>query len=153
MVLFQFIFLVVFSFFIMEFLSYLLHRFVLHGWFWNIHKSHHKSSHSIFELNDFFSLSFSIIAIILMIVGLQENIISSFYFPIGLGITFYGILYFIIHDVYVHKRFLSFQTSNRLINIIKKAHQKHHQSVNKIGNEPYGLFLFDYELFSKKAKK
>lgn len=149
----KFISLVALSFILMELLSYILHRYIFHGLFWKIHKTHHESSHSIFELNDLFSLSFSISAIVLMIAGLQENILESIYFPIGLGITIYGILYFIIHDVYTHKRFAKLKTDNRIINIIKKAHQKHHQSAEKIGNEPYGLFLFDYELFSRKLKK
>jgi beta-carotene 3-hydroxylase len=153
MIIVKFISLAALSFILMELLSYVLHRYIFHGLFWKIHKTHHESSHSVFELNDLFSFSFSIAAIVLMIIGLQENILESLSFPIGMGITIYGILYFIIHDIYTHKRFAKLKTDNRIINIIKKAHQKHHQSAKKIGNEPYGLFLFDYELFSRKVKK
>jgi beta-carotene 3-hydroxylase len=153
MIIVKFISLAALSFILMELLSYVLHRYIFHGLFWRIHKTHHESSHSVFELNDLFSFSFSIAAIVLMIIGLQENILESLSFPIGMGITIYGILYFIIHDIYTHKRFAKLKTDNRIINIIKKAHQKHHQSAKKIGNEPYGLFLFDYELFSRKVKK
>jgi len=153
MIIVKFISLAALSFILMELLSYVLHRYIFHGFFWRIHKTHHESSHSVFELNDLFSFSFSIAAIVLMIIGLQENILESLSFPIGMGITIYGILYFIIHDIYTHKRFAKLKTDNRIINIIKKAHQKHHQSAKKIGNEPYGLFLFDYELFSRKVKK
>ena len=147
-----FILWVVTSFAVMEVSSYILHRFFFHGVFWKVHKTHHEKSHSLFELNDLFSTAFSILAIVLMVIGAQDNLLESVCFPIGLGITIYGFLYFIIHDLYTHKRFASFKSNNRILNIIKKAHNKHHQSIDKHGNEPYGLFLFDYELFSKKKK-
>ena len=40
----------------------------------------------------------------------------------------YGVLYFILHDLYTHRRFLPFKTNSRLAQTIRRAHQRHHQS-------------------------
>jgi len=120
----------------MEIFSYLIHRFLFHGILWPIHKSHHISGHHIFELNDAFSVFFSLISIGLIFSG------DSWAFPLGLGMALYGLLYFIIHDILIHKRFLRITISNRLVNHVKYEHQNHHQVVDKKGREPYGLFVF-----------
>jgi beta-carotene 3-hydroxylase len=120
----------------MEIFSYLIHRFLFHGILWPIHKSHHISGHHNFELNDLFSIFFALISIGLIFTG------GSWAMPLGLGIAIYGVLYFIIHDILIHKRFLRIKTGNRVVNNIKHEHQIHHQVVDKKGKEPYGLFVF-----------
>ncbi len=137
----------------MEISSYILHRFVFHGLLWKIHKTHHEKSHGRFELNDLFSLGFGGLAMWLIISGSGPEPLNSPSLGLGIGISVYGILYFIIHDLYTHRRFLPFRSESRIMQIIRRAHQRHHQSIDKVGNEPYGLFLFDYELFRKKAHR
>jgi beta-carotene 3-hydroxylase len=120
----------------MEIFSYLIHRFLFHGILWPIHRSHHISGHHIFELNDAFSVFFALISIGLIYTG------GSWALPLGMGIAIYGFLFFIVHDVFIHKRFIRIKISNRLATYIKFQHQIHHQVVNKKGREPYGLFVF-----------
>lgn len=132
----------------MEILSYIVHRFVFHGVFWRIHKTHHepKSAESHLEHNNIFSVFFTVLALVMMWIG-KESPLNSAPFALGTGISLYGILYFIIHDMFTHRRFLPFNSTSAVLKIIRRAHQKHHQSISKDGNEPYGLFLFPYTQF------
>lgn len=136
--LFTFISLTILGFIGTELFSYFAHRFLFHGIFWKIHITHHQPRKSIFELNDIFSLIFALISIALIIFG------NEFSAPIGFGIAIYGVLYFIVHDLFTHRRFLPFKSKNEIILNVRAAHQKHHQSVEKSGLEPFGLFLFKY---------
>lgn len=128
----------------MEIVSYVVHRYLFHGLLWQIHRSHHKPHHGFFEMNDIFSLFFAAISMGLMYWGASDPL-ASVAFPIGMGIALYGILYFIIHDLFAHKRFVPFKSDSKIMHLIRRAHQNHHQSVQKEGQEPYGLFLFPYD--------
>ncbi len=140
----RFVGLTIIGFAAMEIFSYLVHRFLFHGVFWRIHQTHHKPKKFYLELNDVFSLLFALASIGLMISGNETA------FPIGLGIAIYGFVYFIIHDFFTHRRFLPFGSQNKLLLTIRAAHQRHHQSIEKDGLEPFGLFLFDYKKFFRK---
>ena len=74
--------------------------------------------------------------------------LTSAHFGVGLGIAVYGLLYFVIHDLFAHKRFMPFKSDNKLMRLIRYAHQRHHQSIDKEGQEPYGLFLFPYDKYN-----
>lgn len=130
----------------MELFSYLLHRYLFHGVLWKIHRTHHQHSKGTFEWNDLFSLMFGTVAVVLIIRG-SGGAPGNIELPLGVGITLYGALYFIIHDLFTHRRFYPFKSDNRLLRMIRRAHQRHHQSVERDGYEPYGLFLFDFDTF------
>lgn len=136
----------------MEVVSYVVHRFIFHSVLWEIHKTHHTSTHSFFEANDLFSVFFAAVSIGMMYAGMGQPI-QSILFATGLGIALYGILYFIIHDLFAHKRFVPFKSDNKLMQLIRRAHQRHHQSADKPGQEPYGLFLFPYDKYPKRNQK
>ena len=140
----QFAALTILGFAGMEIFSYLVHRFVFHGVLWRIHQTHHQSNKFFLELNDVFSLVFGILSIGLM-VSRNETA-----FPIGLGIALYGLVYFITHDFFTHRRFLPFKSTNKILLAVRAAHQRHHQSTKKPGVEPFGLFVFDYAKFRAK---
>jgi beta-carotene 3-hydroxylase len=140
----RFIGLMIIGFAAMEIFSYLVHRFLFHGVFWRIHQTHHQPKKFYLELNDVFSLLFALVSIGLMISGNETA------FPVGLGIALYGFVYFIIHDFFTHRRFLPFGSENKLLLTIRAAHQRHHQSIEKDGLEPFGLFIFDYKKFFRK---
>ena len=135
----------------MELLSYVVHRYLFHGLFWRVHKTHHEAHQGIFELNDLFSTIFALAAIVLILLGADEPLLDP-KFGIGVGITVYGVLYFIIHDLFTHRRFIPFSSENRLMRLIRRAHQRHHQTADKVGNEPYGLFLFPYREYPDRRK-
>ena len=140
----RFISLTILGFIGMEIFSYLVHRFVFHGVCWRIHQTHHLPKMFYLELNDIFSVVFALVSIGLMISR------SETAFPVGLGIAIYGFVYFLIHDFFTHRRFLPFRSQNKLLLTIRAAHQRHHQSTEKDGLEPFGLFLFDYKRFFRR---
>ena len=134
----------------MEVAAYVLHRYVFHGPLWGVHRTHHEPDHGHvpfasqtwrFETNDLFSVGFAAASMGMMWVG-RESPAESTAFPLGLGVAVYGGLYFVLHDVYTHGRFASFRTKNPAAQAVKRAHGRHHQSLSKGGQEPYGLFLF-----------
>lgn len=146
-----FILLTILGFAGMEILSYAVHRFLFHGIFWRIHRTHHVARKGWLELNDVFSLIFGAISICLIIFA-EKALLDSISFPIGLGIAVYGIFYFIVHDAFTHRRFVPFNSENLIFKTIRAAHQRHHQIVEKQGIEPFGLFVFNYGKFWEKAK-
>ena len=143
----RFVGLTIFGFVGMEILSYAVHRWLFHGVFWKIHQTHHVTRKSAFEANDIFSLVFSSASIFLLIFG------DSISFPIGFGMAIYGFIYFIAHDFFTHRRILPFKSNSKILLTIRAAHQRHHQSVEKIGVEPFGLFLFNYKKFANQNKE
>jgi len=42
----------------MELAGWFIHKYLMHGPLWIIHKTHHRPSHSFFEWNDLFSVLF-----------------------------------------------------------------------------------------------
>ncbi len=144
----RFILLTIFGFLATELFSYFVHRFVFHGVLWRVHQTHHHARHGKIELNDIFSLIFAAISMSLMICA-ESPFAASSAFPFGLGIALYGLLYFIIHDIFTHRRFFSLNTKNKILLTVRAAHQRHHQSAEKDGLEPFGLFLFDFQRFKK----
>lgn len=121
----------------MEFVSYLAHRFVYHGFAWFIHRSHHTPRTGMFELNDLFPALFATITTTLMIYALGDPGGQDL-FAASVGITAYGVIYFIVHDLYVHRRMKRFPLKIRFLANVKRAHAVHH----RFGGEPYGLLLF-----------
>ena len=144
-------FLVISGFAGMELFSYAVHRFVFHGIFWRVHRTHHVARKGWFELNDIFSLVFGSISVGLLVFA-EKPFVSSVSFPVGLGIALYGIFYFVIHDAFTHRRFLPFNSESLIFRTVRAAHQRHHQTAEKHGIEPFGLFIFDYGKFLKKIR-
>ena len=125
----------------LEAFSYVLHRWLFHGLLWPIHRTHHLPRRGMFELNDVFSLFFASLASSLLIFA-PVPLMASWQFPLGLGVAVYGLLYFVAHDLFTHRRWLPFKHHNATLNRVRRAHQRHHQSVTKEGQEPFGLFWF-----------
>ena len=147
----QFTLLVIFSFAAVEIASAAAHRFLFHGVLWKIHRTHHTSSTGTFELNDIFSVIFALAAILLIVFS-EKPLLNSITFPMGLGITIYGAVYFIVHDFFTHRRFAPFKSNNKILLTIRAAHQRHHQTTEKKGFAPFGLFIFDYSKFRGKFR-
>lgn len=135
-----------------EIASYFLHRYLFHGQLWFIHKSHHSHREGTFEHNDFFSLFFSSLSIVLIISGFSK-LIAPFWGWFGGGIAIYGMLYFVIHDLMTHRRFFPLKPTGFVVMLLSRAHLIHHQSHDKLGQEPYGLFLVHPEILAKLKKR
>jgi beta-carotene 3-hydroxylase len=136
------------GFFGMEAFSWAFHKYLMHGFLWKIHKTHHEKSEGIFELNDVFSLIFGSIGFGLIYTGAAS---WTWNFWLGLGISVYGAVYFILHDSLVHQRFKSFaRPQNRFIQAIFEAHKAHHRTRGRNGAESFGLLLVSKKFFEKK---
>ncbi|HBF19706.1 MAG TPA: carotene hydroxylase, partial [Cryomorphaceae bacterium] len=105
------IFLVVFlTFWFMEFVAWATHKFVMHGFLWNLHEDHHVKTPGFFEKNDTFFLIFAIPSWLCIMLGtLYANTLAV---SIGAGIAVYGMAYFLVHEVFIHQRFKWFRNSD-----------------------------------------
>ncbi len=140
----RFVLLTAAAFAVTEVAAYGLHRFLFHGVLWHVHRTHHDPAHGHghgLEWNDLFSVGFAALSMGLLWAGRAEPLASTA-FPLGLGVAVYGVLYFVLHDLYAHGRVAPFRTKNPAAQAVKRAHGRHHRSLTKEGQEPYGLFLF-----------
>ena len=48
------------TFFAMEFVAWFTHKFIMHGFLWNLHFDHHNTQPGFFQKNDAFFLIFAI---------------------------------------------------------------------------------------------
>jgi beta-carotene 3-hydroxylase len=124
----------------MELFSYCVHRFLFHGPLWPIHRTHHLPRQGLFEANDAFSLTFSALAAVGILVGASQGPRSAL-LGASLGVTLYGALYFLLHDLATHRRFRPFEPPFRWMVLLRQAHRRHHQTVSKEGQEPFGFLL------------
>ncbi len=141
---------VVATFISMEAFSWFIHKYLFHGPLWFIHKTHHRPRSSHFEFNDVFSLAFAGAAIWLIIAGLPG---LTYQFWIGIGITLYGVIYFVFHDVFIHRRVTEFKSGNRYLLAIRRAHKIHHKSQKKNPSEEFGLLSASPKYFRKARQK
>ena len=85
----------------MELVAWGAHKYIMHGWGWGWHSSHHAPRRGWFEKNDLFAIVFAGLAIALIYLGTRG------WHPlewVGAGMTAYGLLYFVAHDGLVHHR-------------------------------------------------
>lgn len=93
------------------------------------------------ERNDLFFVIFAIPAIILLYKGVNQNLNYLFY--TGLGITIYGIAYFLVHDIFIHQRSKIFSnTKNPYLLAIRRAHKQHHKHLGRKHGECFGFCGF-----------
>jgi beta-carotene 3-hydroxylase len=77
----------------------------------------------------------------------------NFLFWIGLGITLYGLAYFLVHDVFIHQRFKIFRnTDNTYFKAIRRAHKMHHKHINKEDGECFGMLWVPFKYLKEKMK-
>lgn len=136
----------------MEFVAWFAHKFVMHGWLWIWHEDHHKPKHEkkgFFEKNDLFFLVFAIPSATAYILGSATPHLWLFF--VGIGISIYGLIYFLIHDVYIHRRFNWFkQLDTKYSRAILRAHGSHHTKHSKEGCESFGLLIVNPKYFQKR---
>lgn len=132
----------------MELWAALLHGRIWHGLLWRVHRSHHRLRRlgERLEANDALSLLHVPIAVALVLYGCRgpQGVAREVAFGVGLGMTLFGIAYFVVHDGLVHGRLpvrglLRFGYFAR----VREAHEMHHRGRDV---PPFGLFLGPLEL-------
>ncbi|MCR9182428.1 MAG: sterol desaturase family protein [Flavobacteriaceae bacterium] len=137
------------TFFIMEFMAWFTHKYVMHGFLWSLHKDHHKKDHdSWWERNDFFFIFYAAVSIGFFL--LWKNYDFWYGLPIGLGIFAYGLTYFFVHDIFIHQRFKLFRNANNwYAKAIRRAHKMHHKHTGKDKGESFGMLIPPLKYFKK----
>lgn len=136
------------TFVVMEGITWLTHRYVMHGFLWYLHRDHHQVEPGFFEKNDLFFVIFAIPSMLLIGYGVYNSI--WWMQAIGFGIMAYGLAYFIVHDVIIHQRFKWFSRSNNTyIRAIRWAHKMHHKHLHKEEGESFGMLLVHKKYWEK----
>ena len=147
-------FLIIFvTFWGMEFMAWFTHKFVMHGFLWNLHCDHHTPNKDhFFEKNDAFFLIYAIPSWLCIMLGSTFATWTIMY--IGFGILAYGIAYFLVHEVFIHQRFKWFRNSNNFyLKAIRRAHKIHHKHRNKKQGECFGMLIVPWKFLSQELKK
>lgn len=133
----------------MEAFSWAFHKYVMHGPLWSIHQTHHIPQKGFFELNDIFSLLFGLAAAAAIYFGLDTG--NDIMAGMGFGVTGYGLVYFILHDVAVHGRIRSRYLSRLAwLSTIRRAHKIHHKYLQKNPGRSYGLLFVKHSVFNRE---
>lgn len=149
--------LVIGTFLFWEFVAWFTHKYIMHGFLWIWHKSHHTKHDHALEKNDWFAVVFSLPSIGLFYYFSQVDY-SPYGLAVGLGILCYGIFYIIFHDVIVHQRikWRPEQKSKYLQRMIH-AHYVHHSKHTKEGCEAFGFLIapkkYEPKLFTFKKER
>ena len=129
------------SFFLMEPTAWFLHKYVMHGPLWFVHEDHHKvDPKKKFQLNDAFALVFFAPSFFSILFGRIYEI--HILHGVGYGIMAYGIVYFYVHEVIIHKRYKLFRTpNNKYIHWLVRSHRRHHAKVDKNDSTDFGMLF------------
>jgi beta-carotene 3-hydroxylase len=139
------------AFFGMEFMAWATHKFLMHGGMWYFHRDHHQEERVFFEKNDVFFLIYALPSWLCIMLGMIYN----HYLPvwIGYGIALYGFAYFLIHDVYIHRRFKWLRDIDHpYFMAIRKAHKIHHKYRDKEDGECFGMLIVPKKYY-QEAKR
>ena len=130
------------TFLAMEFMAWFTHKYIMHGFLWNLHKDHHHKDHkNWFERNDAFFIFYAAVSIGNFMLWSYQ--IFDYGLAVGLGILAYGLTYFLVHDVFIHQRLKWFRNANsRYAKALRRAHKMHHKHLGKDHGECYGMLLF-----------
>lgn len=136
------------TFLIMEGITWCTHKFVMHGFLWYLHEDHHQPKYQgVFEKNDAFFVIFAIPSILLLYFGVSPSL--NYLFFIGLGIMLYGMAYFLVHDVLIHRRFKWFDNvKSPYLTGLRKAHKVHHKHLGKEDGECFGMLNVPKKYFN-----
>jgi beta-carotene 3-hydroxylase len=124
-----------------EMVSWAVHRYILHGPLWFLHISHHRVTSGPFEWNDLIILIYALPSFFLTYFGLELN--NIWLAAPGIGIAAYGVMYFFVHDIWVHRRIkLKWKTPRKgYFRAVIRAHKRHHAHLERDESEAFG-FLF-----------
>jgi beta-carotene 3-hydroxylase len=137
----------------MEFMAWFTHKYIMHGALWVLHKDHHQPDHStFFEKNDMFFLVYAIPSWLCIMLGMMYGVWVVVFF--GFGILAYGTVYFLLHDVLIHRRFKWFdKIQTPYFNAIRRAHTVHHINRGKEDGTCFGLLLFPSKFLKEQKRR
>jgi beta-carotene 3-hydroxylase len=139
---------VILTFCVMEFVAWSAHKFVMHGFLWYLHKDHHQQKPGFFEKNDYFFLIFAIPSAYCYATGILNHDLRLY---IGIGISLYGLAYFMVHDIIIHQRFKILRNwNNKYVKAIRRAHKMHHKHLERHDGESFGMLIVPLKYFREQ---
>jgi beta-carotene 3-hydroxylase len=147
-------FLIIFTtFWTMEFMARFTHKFLMHGFLWNLHADRHMLNRApFFKKNDAFFLIYAIPSWLCIMLGSMFAEWTIMF--IGFGILVYGIAYFLVHEVFIHQRLKRFRNSdNTYLKAIRRAHKIHHKQIGKEDGECFGMLIVPWKYLKRALKK
>lgn len=146
-----YLFITLATFCIMEGITWLTHRYVMHGFLWYLHEDHHQKGPGFFEKNDAFFIIFAIPSWLCIMLGSMNQV--YWVVSIGAGIALYGFAYFLVHEIIIHQRIKLFtRSNNRYIKAIRWAHKMHHKHLDKHEGESFGMLIVAKKYWDKVRK-
>lgn len=128
------------GFLAMEAVAWLSHRYLMHGWGWAWHRSHHEPRAGWFERNDLYALFGVALSIGLFLLAGHWQ--SPALQALAAGITAYGLLYGFVHDGLVHQRWpFRYMPRNGYLRRLVQAHRLHHAVRTREGAVSYGFLV------------
>lgn len=122
----------------MEVAAFAIHKYIMHGPGWGWHHSHHVPHEDVFEKNDLYAVLFAGLAFGLILI----SPISGPLYWIGIGMSLYGLLYFVVHDGLVHQRWpFRYVPRQGYLRRLVQAHRLHHATEGREGGVSFG-FLY-----------
>lgn len=122
----------------MEGFAWAAHKYVMHGWGWGWHRSHHEARTGWWEKNDLYAVTFSVVVVGLFTWGMWHPAL----WWAALGITVYGMIYAFVHDMLVHQRGgFRWVPKRGYFKRLHQAHRLHHAVEGRDGTVSHG-FLF-----------
>ncbi len=135
-------------FVVMEGITWLTHRYVMHGFLWYLHEDHHQKGPGFWEKNDAFFVIFAIPSWLCIMLGSMNQ--NYWAVSIGAGIALYGFAYFLVHEIIIHQRIKLFtRSNNRYIRAIRWAHKMHHKHLHKEEGESFGMLIVAKKYWDK----
>nr|WP_315471007.1 sterol desaturase family protein [uncultured Sphingorhabdus sp.] len=130
--------------FIMEWVAWSSHKYIMHGWGWGWHRDHHEPHNNALEKNDLYGIVGAVTSISLFALGSPLVLGDSALEPatwVGLGVMFYGIIYTVVHDGLVHQRYFKYVPRRGYAKRLVQAHKLHHATIGKEGGVSFGFVL------------
>jgi len=128
----------------MEWVAWASHKYVMHGFAWSWHRDHHEPHDRALEKNDRFALVGAALSIAMFALGSEWVLGDAAWWPgtwIGLGVLLYGVIYTLVHDGLVHRRYFRWVPRRGYARRLVQAHKLHHATVGKEGGVSFGFVL------------
>jgi len=130
--------------FVMEWVAWSSHKYIMHGWGWGWHRDHHEPHNNALEKNDLYGIFGAVTSISLFMIGSPLILGDNAWAPatwLGLGVMFYGIIYTVVHDGLVHQRYFKYVPRRGYAKRLVQAHKLHHATIGKEGGVSFGFVL------------
>jgi beta-carotene 3-hydroxylase len=128
------------GFLAMEGIAWLSHRYIMHGFGWGWHRTHHEPRTGRFERNDLYALFGVALSVGLFLLAgrLQSPGLQA----LAAGVTAYGLMYAFVHDGLVHQRWpFRYMPRNSYLRRLVQAHRLHHAVRSQDGAVSFGFLI------------